>query len=135
MTHADRGSGPCPCSDPTLPYIAPDGRQHWPEGHDQETRPMTTTKPAKAPRPGNITHGRPDASVPEHLPGLADVCPDCRNISRLFVALRDFGYTTLVLPDVRAAYEIATTRPLEPTDDVIARLVRSQLAEAGMPLP
>lgn len=76
-----------------------------------------------------------DRSPDEHLADLASVCPDCRNVTRLHGALVEFGYETLTVRDVREAYEAALLRPVTPEDGIIALMVRSQLRDAGIPLP
>lgn len=69
---------------------------------------------------------------PDHPAPLATDCPHCQRITRLCIAFRQFGYSTLTIAETREAYHAAMAGEVTAADGIIAMLTRSQLVEAGL---
>jgi hypothetical protein len=96
--------------------------------------------PKPPPKP-DIVHDEPGATMPRHLPSLADLCDICTarrergvRITKIHEALVEFGYGSLTRGEVSDAYD-AALRGDAPGGDIIRLMVRSQLEQAGLVEP
>ncbi len=94
--------------------------------------------PKTKPRLADVEHDRDDIWK-RHMAAYMDMCPICSvklertsRISRFHSAFVKFGYSTLTRDEVAAAYDIAIDHEPAVEDGIIARLVRTQLVEAGL---
>lgn len=76
-----------------------------------------------------------------HLAEYSDMCPVCRplqvrarDVTAFHKSLVEFGYAGLTRGEVEEAYDLAINpkHVLAPEDSIITRLIRTQLAEAGL---
>jgi hypothetical protein len=69
----------------------------------------------------------------------SDMCPLCgpriernKRITAFHRSFIEFGYTALTRDETTLAYDLAMSREPTAADGIIARLIRSQLVEAGI---
>lgn len=93
----------------------------------------------KAPARPDTVHDEHGAKMPVHKPEYWDMCEICKrvyarnqHITSFHETLVNFGYTSLTRLETAAAYDKAIAGPVSAEDGIIAKLIRSQLEEAGL---
>lgn len=99
---------------------------------------MPTTKQPDIDHTGEPVGSPQEQAMRRHRPEYADMCPICapkieraKRISALYMSLKEFGYSTVTRDDVAIAYDGAL-KGEDTGADIIRKLVKSQMVEAGL---